>query len=587
MRKFRITIFVTVSILVSALFWGFAGVKIMTNSLKKENLKKCTSLIVSKLLDAGYKNDIRNEDLSITGYQNLYDVQDYNINISIDIPAKMIYGKLIMKSVNLSDTLDRVYLNLENNMKVKLTSLNGNVTDFLHENNYLEIKTGNQIRKNESFQIEIEYEGSPENYGFDSFGFKMIDESPVVYSLSEPEYSPTWWPCKDILTDKTTAEIVLNVPGELTAVSNGILSEVRTEENGSRTFHWKTSYPVATYLISIAVGKYDKWTDTYTSRNGEKQMPVEFYSYPAYTENARSDWKNTVRMIDFFSGLFGEYPFINEKYGMALFGWTGGAMEHQTISSIGYTLVTGNGKYENVIVHELAHQWFGDAVTPKSWKDIWLNEGFASYSEALWEENTDGREAYINTLVKQDYGYFNGTLYDPEGFIFGPTVYNKGAWCLHMLRGTVGDNVFFKILRTYYDKYKYKNAGTEDFKKVCEEISGTDLTYFFEQWIFTGKGRPEYVYSWKADEFQNKSDTGVYMLRINLRQIQENDIEVYKMPVEIKVITETGTENLRFFNNSRNQQFEQPVNGKPLEVLIDNDKWILKKIQKEEYKNTY
>jgi len=380
--------------------------------------------------------------------------------------------------------------------------------------------------------------------------------------------------------------MILTVPRPLTAVSNGSLLEVKDESNGDKTFYWKESYPITTYLVSIAIGKYDKWSETYLSLDSSKQMPVDYYTYPTYTDRAKIDWKNTINMLQYFSKTFGEYPFINEKYGMAMFGWVGGAMEHQTISSMGYTLVTGSGKFEDIVVHELVHQWFGNAVSPKSWKDIWLNEGFATYGEALWEEHSNGKEAYQNFMKKNDYGSFQGTVYNPEGFIFGPTVYNKGAWCLHMLRGAVGDSVFFNIVRTYFESYKYKTADTYDFKKICEDVSGTDLTYFFNQWIFEGKGRPDYKYSWKSEDFMDEKNTGIYTLRLNLRQVQD-DYDVYKMPVKFTVKTDNGTEEFSFFNDIKTQQFELPVNGKPSEVIFDNENWIMKKIEKENYQDKY
>jgi len=589
MRKTNIVLIVMAVLLISFTYWTFLGFTIFKKVVHKEEFRKCINVLSSKYENIKYSDNQREDDPFITAYQNLYDVQNYKLKLSFDIPKKYLFGNLEMKALNISDTLNKIYINLNNDMKINFVKLNDAEVKFDHKQNYIIITTNNskdKIKNSNEFKVEIGYEGSPKNTGFDSFGFKTFDNEPAIYTLSEPENAPTWWPCKDIISDKSTSELIITVPSQLTAVSNGLLQEVKDEENGDKTFYWKNNYPITTYLISIAIGKYDTWSDKYISLDSTKQMPVDYYTYPSFTENAKIDWKNTVKMIEFFSKTFGEYPFIKEKYGMALFGWVGGAMEHQTVSSMGYTLITGNGKYENIVVHELAHQWFGDAVSPESWKDIWLNEGFATYSEALWEENTKGKEAYINSLKKNDNGYFGGTLYNPEGFIFNSTVYNKGAWCLHMLRGTVGDSVFFKILKTYYEKYKYKNANTYDFQKVCEEVSGTDLKYFFEQWIFTGRGRPEYRYSWKSEDFQDQNATGVYTLRVNLRQIQE-DYEVYKMPVRITIKTESGIEEQKFFNDSKTQQFEFPVNGKPIEVLIDNDNWILKKIQKEEYKNTY
>jgi len=333
------------------------------------------------------------------------------------------------------------------------------------------------------------------------------------------------------------------------------------------------------------LAKFNHWEDYYYSLDSSKKMPVDYYSFPKYTDYAKRDWKNTPGMIKFYSNLFGEYPFINEKYGMAMFGWTAGAMEHQTLTGIGYTLVSGDGSSEDVVAHELAHQWFGDAVTPESWKDIWLNEGFATYSEVLWEEYTE-KKNLKEIMAGKDYGYFNGTVYNPGGFLLNSTVYQKGAWCLHMLRGTLGDSVFFKIMRMYYDKYKYKNAGTKDFKVLCEEISGKDLTDFFDQWIYKGKGRPEYEYSYKIDNFMGDNNDSISTLRLNIVQ-KQTDWDVYKMPVKITVVTDLGEQEFTVFNFKKKQQFEQPVKGKIINVILDKDNWILKDAEKVNYKDLY
>lgn len=589
MKKSNIILFAVVIVLMSVSFWGFVGIKFISNVCDEDSFRKYIYFLSSKYESVKYPHIQRQEDSLIVSYQNLYDVHNYKLRLSFDIPNKFIFGNLEMNALSLSDTLNMIYINLVSDMKVNYVKLGGNEINFAHFNDYIIINTKdskNKIAGSKDFVIEINYEGSPKNMGFDSFSFKNFDGEPAIYTLSEPDYAPTWWPCKDLPDDKTTFDMSITVPNQLTAVSNGVLQDIKDESNGDKTFNWKSTYPITTYLVSIAIGKYDQWNETYRSINGSIEMPVDFYSYPTYTEKAKADWKNTIEMIAYFSDIFGEYPFINEKYGMAMFGWVGGAMEHQTISSMGYTLVTGTGKYENVVVHELVHQWFGDAVSPEQWKDIWLNEGFASYGEALWEENKNGKEAYINFMKKEDHGYFQGTVYNPEGFIFGPTVYNKGAWCLHMLRGAVGDSVFFKIVRTYFEKFKYKNANTQNFKKVCEEVSGSDLTYFFDQWIFAGTGRPIYRYSWKSEDFQDQHGSGIYTLRLNLRQTQE-DYGVYKMPVKVTVKTDKGLQELSFFNDKKIQQFEHPVNGKPIEVLIDNENWIMKKIEKEDYKDSF
>lgn len=550
------------------------------------DVNKIAVILYSKYMDITVGQDQRKDEPEIVAMQNQFDVQNYKMKFSFDIEKKKIYGIVKMNANSVSDTLNSVYLNFYSNMKVNYIKLNQYDVTYKHEDDYLVINTKDKINNKENFDVEIKYEGTPKKMGFDSFGFAEFDGEPVIYTLSEPTYAPTWWPCKDLTTDKFTHEMEVTVPSELTVATNGTLMETEKHGDGNKTFYWKSTYPITTYLVSLAIGKYDQWSDTYTSLDGSKEMPVIYYAYPSYTEKAKKDWKITVKMIEFYSELFGEYPFIDEKYGMVMFGWFSGAMEHQTLTSMGYTLVTGDGAYEYVIAHELAHQWYGDAVSPESWKDIWLNEGFASYSEALWEEHLNGKEALEKYMVKEDYGYFLGTVYDPKGFIFGSTVYQKGSWVLHMLRGVVGDSTFFKILRTYYDKYKYKTANTYQFQEVCENISGIDLDFFFDQWVLKGTGRPEYEFSWKVEDFQGQKDTDFYTLRINVEQKQK-DYDVFKMPIRFKVKTETGDEEILFYNDKKEQQFEYPVKGKVKKVILDDDNWILKKVKKVDYKDSY
>jgi len=580
MKRISVGFVILLAVSIFSVSATFLIQNIRANSLR-ENLSKLIFSVYNKILDEAYDVELREDKPIITSYQNLFDVQNCSFSVSVDISGKSIRGKSVISALSLSDTLNVVYLNFFENMKVNYVLVNGSSGEFKHDNDYIAVNTKGQLSNAGDFTIEVGYEGKPRNLGFDSFGFKIIDNEPVVYTLSEPNYAPCWIPCKDITTDKFTPEMFITVPEKLTAASNGLLVDVDSSSKGLKTFHWKSSYPIATYLVSLAIGKFDFRRESYTSLDSSKTMPVVYYTFPQYTEKSKIDWENTVKMIKYFSSVFGEYPFINEKYGMAMFGWTSGAMEHQTLTSMGYTLVNGSKNYESIVAHELAHQWFGDAITPETWKDVWLNEGFATYSEVLWEEYHLGKESLARNMRENDFGYFSGTVYNPEGFIFGSTVYQKGGWCLHMLRGITGDSVFFKILSTYYERYKFKNANTQQFKSVCEEISGTDLTYFFDEWIFKGEGRPKYEYSWKADIFDEPGE--VYLLRINVGQTQDG-IDVYKMPVRFTVKTEKGEEQFQFFNISRNQQFEQPVKGKPVEIWFDKEGWILKSVKKIDYR---
>lgn len=581
MKKITIFLFFCFLIVINLFLWTFLTIKSIA-LVDKDLLSVLYRDVQQKFYEISYDENDRKDDPSIVKMQNQFDVLNNKIELSFDIPERIVFGNVTMTARNDSDTLNKIYINFLDNMKVNHIKLNDNNSYFERKDDYIIISSRGLVNKNDEFKVEINYQGTPENAGFDAFAFKYINDNICIYNLSEPTYAPNWWPCKDLPTDKFTLDMLLTVPPELTGVSNGRLVTDTLLNKTNRLFHWSSDYPITTYLVSIAISKYDYWEEKYVSLDGSVTMPVVYYSFPEYTEAAKKDWLNTVEMLKFYSNTFGEYPFINDKYGMAMFGWVGGAMEHQTVSSMGYTLTTGDRRFEDVVAHELAHQWFGDAVSPATWKDIWLNEGFATYSEALWQEHLNGKQGLFGYMRKADYGSFAGTLYDPEGFIFGATTYEKGGWVLHMLRNEVGDSTFFSILRTYYEEYKYMSVTTEQFKQVCERVSGRNLNYFFDQWVYKGTSRPVFEYSWKADEFDGQEGTDTYMLRLNIAQKQD-DWTVYKSNLKVLVKTDKGNEEFTFFNDKKNQTFTQTIKGKPLEVLIDPDGWILKKVKKVDY----
>lgn len=594
---FLVILLVYAFIIVSCSF----TVKTISAKVNKKSLKQLEQYVISEYFEREMGNPDRKEDPRIIAYQNLYDVNTCEIDISFNFDEKSVFGNVTISAQSLSDTLNIIYLNLYGNMKVKTVKMNDEEIAFSRDvnlpklkdtkidddtyKNYIVINSKGKIKKSDYFTLYVSYYGKPYNTGFDSFNFKEIGGQEVIYSLSEPNFAPTWYPCKDILTDKFICNMNITVPPGKFAASNGNLKEVKKDESGNDVYNWKSSYPIASYLVSLVVTKFDNWSDVYYSLDSAVKMPVDYYSFPKFTEKAKKDWKKTPEMIRYFSEMIQEYPFINEKYGMAMFGWSSGAMEHQTLTSMGYTLATGDGRNEDIVAHELAHQWFGNAITPETWKDVWLNEGFATYLEAMWTAKSKG-EKLKNIMVGKDYGTFIGTVYAPDGFIFNSTVYQKGSWCLHMLRGSLGDSVFFEILRKYYDLYKYKNASTKDFKAVCEKISGKDLTDFFDQWIYKGTGRPEYEYSYKIDNFMGEKSDSIFTLRLNIIQ-KQTDWEVYKMPVKITVLTDSGENEFTVFNFKKKQQFEQPIKGKIKDIIIDKDNWILKEVTKVPYKELY
>ena len=511
----------------------------------------------------------RSDDSLIIKEQNKFDVLENKLKFRFDIPQKVLYGDVTTVLKILSDSLDKVYLNFYENLDIHFVKYKNENLKYDRENNYLIIEK--KFNRNDTVQIQINYSGTPEAEGFSSFEFTTIDGATNVYSLSEPNYAPTWWPCKDRIEDKFLVSIEAEYPDSLTLATQGKLLE-RTEENGLIKEKRKSQYPISTYLVSINLGKFSNWSDIYTTQDSLLSMPVSYYAFPSYLQDAKFDWERTPEMLNFYSSLFGEYPFVNEGYGMAMFGWSNGAMEHQTISSMGYNTITGNKSYEKIVAHELAHQWFGDAVTPASWKDIWLNEGFATYSEGLWIEYDKGKDALNRFMDRSDNGYFYGTLYNPPVNLFGPVSYNKGGWCLHMLRGVVGDSVFFRTLREYYITHKFGTASTFDFQFVCEKNYGKSLDWFFDEWVFKGTGRPEYEFVLT----RNGTD-----FRINLKQVQQD--MVYTMPVTFEIVTDNEIKNFTFLNDKKEQDFTGEIQGKVKKVILDPDNFILKKIKKSSF----
>ncbi|MFH1754404.1 MAG: M1 family metallopeptidase, partial [Candidatus Latescibacterota bacterium] len=426
-----------------------------------------------------------------------FDVLHYDIDLDIDPVAEMISGTVAAKCSLVASNVTHLGFNLFSNMTVRDVTASGQPISFVHADDMVAAENNGGYVAGDTVTIVIDYFGTPDSIGrFNPFTFATHgpQDAPTIFSISAPYYAGTWWPCKDVPGDKATANIHITTPDNLVTASNGRLMDVVDLSNGKHRYEWEESYAISTYLISVAVADYVVFSDYYKYGPNDS-MEVMYFVYPEDSVKAREDFNVTVSLLELYSSIFGPYPFLQEKYGMAEAKWGGLAMEHQTCTTYGSSLVTGTHQNDRIIAHELAHQWWGDLVTVGDWRDIWLNEGFATYAEALWKENTEGIAAYRDFMNSRDIqSGFKGSIYDPDD-LYNLTVYWKGAWVLHMLRHVLGDSVFFQALRDYTEAHAYGNALTEDFQYACESIWGQSLELFFRQWVY-GSGRPHYQYSW-------------------------------------------------------------------------------------------
>jgi len=499
--------------------------------------------------------------------QNAFDVSYYRLNLYINPATQTVSGTVRVEAAIAAGPISAVDLDLYTNMVVdSVTLAAGGALTFAHANNILTITLDRAYGTGEHFAVDVTYHGTPDAAA-GAFGFSSHGGYPMVWSLSEPFGARTWWPCKDYPDDKAdSVDISIRVPSTLIDASNGLLQSVTDNGDGTKTYNWQERYPIATYLVSIAIHPYTVFSNWYRYSPTDS-MEIRNFVYADHYTAVQPLCAKVPDMITAYAGYFGEYPFINEKYGQAEFNW-GGGMEHQTITSLG-------AWDEYIVCHELTHMWWGDMITCETFNHVWLNEGFATYGEALWAESAYGWEAYKQQMEYAKY-LGPGTIYVPDlsdwNRIFDSNLsYNKASWVLHMLRGIVGDSTFFDILRTYYgSQYQYGSCTTEEFRDVCEQVSGLDLDQFFNEWIYN-EGFPEYLYSWTYEPVSSS-----YEITLSISQMQQNC--VFEMPIQIAVTTAAGETTLVVQDSLASQQFTLVVEDEPLKVELDKDEWILRMV---------
>jgi len=495
------------------------------------------------------------------------DVLHYFLDIEINPSARWLGGANTMTIRSLQDGLTTFTFRLDTTFVISDVRVGGvpvtwQRTDFPA----VEVTLDRAYNTGEEFELVVEYSGNPSTGGdWGSIVYTRHSGNWIVCTLSQPWYAYTWWPAKDDNVDKTTADLWFTVPNSMKVASNGLLQGTDSVPGSKLRYRWATSYPTVTYLYSFAATNYSFFEDRYYYDGGDMQLA--FYIYPeSNTSWNRDAWLLTKDMLAAYAPLFGEYPFVAEKYGIYQFVFNGG-MEHQTMTGQG-------GFWEHITAHELSHQWWGDAITCASWHHIWLNEGFATYSEALWEEAKGGATALRDAMQARKPGTVTGSVYienptNQERIFDDALSYKKGGWVLHMLRHVVTDSVFFDILRTYRQQFEYGSATTDDFQNVAETVSGMDLDWFFEEWIY-GRGAGDYEYGWRPAAVSGQDYVELY-----INQTQTTTSRTFVMPIDIAT-TSGGVETLRtIWNSARSQHFLVPVEGPVTELTFDPDGWVL------------
>jgi aminopeptidase N len=505
--------------------------------------------------------------------QEGFDVTYYKLDLRLSTSPNNLTGSVTMVARCIVDNLASITLDLMNSLRVDSVLVGGTPVSVAQQPASFIVSLNRTYTRGETITAAVYYHGVPGSSGFGSFAFSTTSTgSPWVWSLSEPYGAKDWWPSKDHPGDKAdSVDVWVTCDGSFKVGSQGRLVDVVQNPDGTKTHKWQHRYPIATYLVSIAVANYSQVSGWFRYSPTDSMLVLN-YSLPDFLSSAISSIPQTVDMLRIYSDLFGLYPFYTEKYGHSQFGW-GGGMEHQTMTSLG-------NFGENLVAHELAHQWFGDMITMRTWPDIWLNEGFATYCVALYQERKYGQSAYRSYMngqissARSAVGSISVQDTSNVGRLFnGALVYSKGATVLHMLRHVMGDSLFFRAMYQYASdpQFRFKTASTRDFQSVCENVFGESLAYFFDEWIY-GEKYPSYQYQWETIQVGSR-----YRVRITISQTTGTSTPVcFTMPLDLR-LTGVGLDTtITVFNNTQIQTLMFGLPKEPSAVQLDPNNWILK-----------
>ncbi|TFG40192.1 MAG: choice-of-anchor D domain-containing protein, partial [Candidatus Aminicenantes bacterium] len=405
---------------------------------------------------------------------------------------------------------------------------------FEHNDDVLTVTLAQPLAAGAKVKLQVTYGGHAWRNGLigaTGVNWRSNGGTPVIHTFAQPYGARVWWPCNDRPDDKAIVSLRVTVPDDRDVAANGLERSRQDNADGTATSVWSSAYPVPSYLVVMHVSDFVYSETTYTGLDSTT-MPVGLWAMPEVADQAEIDLAVTVPQIEVMAEHWGEYPFLDEKFGNATV-FFGGGMEHQTLTTLSVYYV-GDPWMQWLNVHELGHQWWGDWITMDDWRHTWLNEGYATHTEWLWAEHL-GPDVLEQYLVDEDWrGWFSGPVFDnPSPFSW--TIYAKGSWVAWMLRHVIGDDAFFEAMAAYRAAHGGGTATTEDLETAMETASGMELDWFFDEWVY-GRYRPRYIYDW--------SNSPGSVLELTVRQVQTNT-GLFKMPMNIRVTTANGSEDHR------------------------------------------
>jgi aminopeptidase N len=526
--------------------------------------------VESQGLDDAIHAQYREQSQRLDGNQADFDIRYYGLHLNLNFPAQTIIASIDYRIKSVIVSLNTVTLNLRNELTVDSVRMSGMSAGFTHSNHLLVIDLPSVVDQGQECDLTVYYHGTPYYDGAAGLKFSTQSGYQMCWTKATPFRSRYWWPCKDYPEDKADSiDMYMEVPAAYDLITNGVQVSSTALEGGRKLVHYKHNYPINTFLVAFCCMQYTINQQTWTY--GGHSMPIYSYALPGNNQALDSFRIIGPQVLTTLSNLYGIYPFVNEKMANADFGWTG-AMEHQTACMYATNFHTGY-----IIAHESAHQWWGDMITVRTFNHIWLSEGFASYSEALYYEKLYGTAAYFDYVQSQKYTG-PGTIYVEnltyEEIYNGSLSYDKASWVLHMLRGVVGDSAFFKAIRDWgSSQFRYGTATTDDFVSVLNASTRQDLRWFVNEWIY-GDGCPDYEISWKCTR---NTVRGGFDLAYCVEQVQTSG-SYFRMPVRTRFATTGAFVDTVIWEDAELNLHELWFPDSVTSVVFDPQQWVLRNV---------